>query len=108
MLFNFLKDAKTIVAIVISAVVYIIYLNLELGLLNKKVELLKSENALIINEKALCQSFLDKQNKAIDELKLDVLKKPNEPKEVEKIKKIYIKDKSCESELKAYKELFGQ
>ncbi|ELC8715459.1 hypothetical protein QYA34_001924, partial [Campylobacter coli] len=43
---------------------------------------------------------------AIDKLKLDL--KPKETlKEVLKVDKVFIKDKSCESELKAYKELFN-
>ncbi|EJI6117816.1 TPA: hypothetical protein SAJ70_001729, partial [Campylobacter jejuni] len=49
---------------------------------------------------------LAQQNKAIDKLKLDL--KPKETlKEVLKVDKVFIKDKSCQSELKAYKELFN-
>ncbi|EAK1453573.1 hypothetical protein CIR89_06335 [Campylobacter coli] len=49
---------------------------------------------------------LIEQNKAIDKSKLDL--KPKEVlKEVLKVDKVFIKDKSCESELKAYKELFN-
>ncbi|APA52998.1 hypothetical protein BLD35_07335 [Campylobacter coli] len=58
----------------------------------------------------LCGFFfkdkLAQQNKAIDKLKLDL--KPKETlKEVLKVDKVFIKDKSCQSELKAYKELFN-
>ncbi|EGQ2557087.1 hypothetical protein ACOIR4_000617 [Campylobacter jejuni] len=58
------------------------------------------------NEINVFKDKLAQQNKAIDKLKLDL--KPKETlKEVSKVDKVFIKDKSCQSELKAYKELFN-
>ncbi|HDZ4977181.1 TPA: hypothetical protein RTH14_001608 [Campylobacter jejuni] len=58
------------------------------------------------NEINIFKDKLAKQNEAIDKLKLDL--KPKETlKEVLKVDKVFIKDKSCQSELKAYKELFN-
>lgn len=58
------------------------------------------------NEINVFKDKLAQQNKAIDKLKLDL--KPKETlKEVLKVDKVFIKDKSCQSELKAYKELFN-
>ncbi|MBZ7981958.1 hypothetical protein AVBRAN12640_05350 [Campylobacter sp. RM12640] len=67
--------------------------------LSKENELLKTKlNAANIN--------LDFQNERIKALSVEI--KPTEIKEVERIKKIYVKDNTCEAELKAYKELFNE
>lgn len=76
-----------------------------------KALILENENlklkALHFNsELSVFKNKLTKQNEAIDKLKLDL--KPKEAlKEVLKVDKVFIKDKSCENELKAYKELFN-
>jgi len=44
------------------------------------------------------------QNEAIKAAAVEIDDTPS--KETERIKKIYVKDKSCEAELAAYKELF--
>lgn len=61
----------------------------------------------LIKEKTNFQKCEDKrqeQNKQIEEMRVEVTYK--EPVNLEKVKNIYIKDKTCGSELKAYKELF--
>ncbi|EAJ2284768.1 hypothetical protein CXE60_08510 [Campylobacter coli] len=69
-------------------------------------ENLKLKSLHFSNEINVFKDKLAQQNKAIDKLKLDL--KPKEVlKEVLKVDKVFIKDKSCESELKAYKELFN-
>lgn len=52
-----------------------------------------------------CDETLKKQNAAIKNMEL---KRPFEPPDTGKIEKIYVKDKTCESELKAYKRLFDE
>lgn len=56
------------------------------------------------NTKALEQS-LQKQNEALEALRVEVSKPP---KEIEVIKEIKLKDSSCEAELRGYKKLFKE
>lgn len=51
-----------------------------------------------------CDATISSLNQSIKEAMVKVNNAPL--KEIEQIKKIYVKDKSCEAELKAYKELF--
>lgn len=51
-----------------------------------------------------CSNKLQEQNEKIENMKVEVTYQ--EPLQVEKIKNIYIRDSTCEAELKAYKELF--
>lgn len=86
----------------------ILYFNIALknNALALENENLKLKALHFNNEINVFKDKLAQQNKAIDKLKLDL--KPKETlKEVLKVDKVFIKDKSCESELKAYKELFN-
>ncbi|WP_169753483.1 hypothetical protein [Campylobacter mucosalis] len=72
--------------------------------LTQKVDELTTDKATLKANLTHCDTALTSQNEAI---KAAAVKIDNTPfKEVEQIKKIYVKDKSCEAELKAYKELF--
>ncbi|TQR29164.1 hypothetical protein DMB92_08485 [Campylobacter sp. MIT 99-7217] len=69
-------------------------------------ESLKLKALHLNSELSVFESKIKEQNKAIDKLRLEL--KPKEVlKEVLKVDKVFVKDKSCESELKAYKELFS-
>lgn len=67
---------------------------------------LSKRNELLNKELHLANANLELQNQKIQELSVEV--KPVQVKEVERIRKIYIKDNTCESQLKAYKELFDE
>lgn len=67
---------------------------------------INKENELLKAKLDAANIKLKLQNQKIQELSVEI--KPAEIKEVERIKKIYIKDNTCESELKAYKELFNE
>ncbi|MBE2986650.1 hypothetical protein CCAL12920_08320 [Campylobacter sp. RM12920] len=72
--------------------------------LTKKADELTTHKATLKANLANCDAALASQSEAI---KASMVKVDNAPsKEAERIKKIYVKDKSCEAELKAYKELF--
>ena len=53
-----------------------------------------------------CDSKVHEQNQKIEDMKVEVTY--IEPKSIEKVKNVFIKDSTCESELKAYKELFNE
>ena len=72
-----------------------------------QISKLSDEKLILENKTALCNSYLEKQNIQIKALSLDMSKTLKKPKQVEKIQKVYIKDKSCKGELDAYKELFN-
>lgn len=105
-------------SLIILAVVWIAWLSLSLASTEAKNKLLREQNEELINylndalnDKATlkanlthCDATISSLNQSIKEA---MVKVDNAPlKEVEQIKKIYVKDKSCEAELKAYKELF--
>lgn len=69
----------------------------------KEIDELKSDISVVRNEKTLCEAYLKKQNEAIKKQKIE----PKEPKEIKAVQRIYIKDKTCQAELKAYKELMN-
>lgn len=71
-----------------------------------EISKLSDEITILQNKNTLCNAYLEKQNLAIRSLKLDINKTSKEPDQVEKIKKVYIEDKSCKGELDAYKKLF--
>lgn len=71
-----------------------------------EISKLSDEITVLQNKNTLCNAYLEKQNLAIRSLKLDINKTSKEPDQVEKIKKVYIEDKSCKGELDAYKKLF--
>lgn len=67
---------------------------------------LTKENEILKAKLDTANINLELQNERIKALSVEI--KPQEIKEVERIKKIYIKDNTCESQLKAYKELFNE
>ena len=72
----------------------------DLESVKEKNEKLTKDYATVKNNLNACNVSLSLQNEAIVEID------DTPSKEAERIKKIYVKDKSCESELAAYKELF--
>lgn len=99
------KNALNFVGIALS-IVYFIYLSLQISAKNSEIKTLKFELEKAKFELFECDKNLKIQNKAIKELQIKGT--PKEPLNLEKIKKIYIKDQSCVAELKAYKELFDE
>ncbi|MBE2984649.1 hypothetical protein CCAL9344_01285 [Campylobacter sp. RM9344] len=72
--------------------------------LTKKADELTTDKATLKANLTNCDATLALQNEAIKTAAVKIDNTP--PKEIERIKKIFVKDKSCEAELKAYKELF--
>ena len=72
--------------------------------LKEKNERLTKDYTTVKNNLSACDTALASQNEAIKAATVKIDDTPS--KEAERIKKIYVKDKSCESELAAYKELF--
>lgn len=70
----------------------------------EKNERLTKDYTTVKNNLSTCDTALASQNEAIKAAAVKIDDTPS--KEAERIKKIYVKDKSCESELAAYKELF--
>ena len=70
----------------------------------EKNERLTKDYTTVKNNLSTCDTALASQNEAIKAAAVKIDDTPS--KEVERIKKIYVKNKSCESELAAYKELF--
>ena len=70
----------------------------------EKNERLTGDYATAKNNLNACNVSLSLQNEAIKGAAVEIDDTPS--KEAERIKKIYVKDKSCEAELAAYKELF--
>ncbi|MCG3698875.1 hypothetical protein L5F42_03360 [Aliarcobacter butzleri] len=106
---NFIKelDLKAILFIVLGLIVVFTFLSK-----NSQITSLKEEKTSLqenlIKEKAnleTCEDKMQEQNNQIEKMKVEVTYK--EPEIIEKINNIYLKDKTCESELKAYKELFN-
>ena len=72
--------------------------------LKEKNERLTKDYTTVKNNLSACNTALASQNEAIKAATVKIDDTPS--KEAERIKKIYVKDESCESELAAYKELF--
>lgn len=72
--------------------------------LKEKNKKLTEDYATVKNNLNACNVSLSLQNEAIKAAAVEIDDTPS--KEAERIKKIYVKDKSCEAELAAYKELF--
>lgn len=70
----------------------------------EKNERLTKDYTTVKNNLSACDTALASQNEAIKAATVKIDDTPS--KEAERIKKIYVKDQSCESELAAYKELF--
>lgn len=106
--------------IILAAVWFVLlfFSGLSIAGLKAKNELLSQQNEELtsylndaLNDKATikanlahCDATISSQNQAIKANAVQVKGLPN--KESERIKKIYVKDKGCEAELRAYKELF--
>ena len=99
------KNALNFVGIALS-IIYFIYLSLQISAKNSEIKTLKFELEKAKFELFECDKSLKIQNKAIKEL--EIKGAPKEPLNLEKIKKIYIKDQSCVAELEAYKRLFDE
>lgn len=89
------------IAVFLSTLYFLCQINLK----NRQIDRLKIDLAMQKNENLLCNAFLEKQNKIVKYLEL---KTPFEPPDTDKIKKVFIKDKSCQGELRAYRELFDE
>ena len=76
----------------------------DLESVKEKNERLTKDYTTVKNNLSACDTALASQNEAIKAATVKIDDTPS--KEAERIKKIYVKDKSCESELAAYKELF--
>lgn len=72
--------------------------------LTQKANELTTDKATLKANLTSCDAALASQNETIKAASVKIDNTPS--KEVEQIKKIYVKDKGCEAELKAYKELF--
>ena len=70
----------------------------------EKNEQLLKDYITVKNNLSACDTALASQNEAIKAAAVEIDDTP--AKQTERIKKIYVKDKSCEAELAAYKELF--
>ncbi|WP_081755099.1 hypothetical protein [Campylobacter corcagiensis] len=98
------KNALNIVGVILS-IVYLVYLMLQISVKDSEIKELKFDLATARFELFRCDKSLELQNEAIK--RLEIKGELKEPKSVEKIKKIYVKDKSCQGELNAYKSLFN-
>ncbi|MGH1600943.1 hypothetical protein [Campylobacter majalis] len=72
--------------------------------LTKKADELTTDKATLKANLTHCDTALASQNEAIKEASVKTFNTPS--KDAERIKKVYVKDKGCEAELAAYKELF--
>lgn len=75
--------------------------------LSKKLEDSLKDSYIASLEKSICEDKLKKQNKLLEKIKKEVKIKPIKQKVKTKYKYIKVKDKTCEGELNAYKELFS-
>lgn len=101
---NLFSSTNLIIFVLLGVLVGLYFENYTLSLENDK---LKLEKLHFQSEILASKEEILKQNQAFEKVKLD-LKPQNEVlKEVLKVEKIFIKDKSCANELKAYKELFS-
>lgn len=106
---NFIKelDLKAILFIVLGLIVVFTFLSKNSQITSLKDEKTSLQTDLIKEKTNLktCEDKMQEQNKKIEDMRVEVTYK--EPEIIEKINNIYLKDKTCESELKAYKELFN-
>ena len=77
-----------------------------IGFLKNEIKELESEILALRVQNKECELNLIKQNSAILALKNEISNKNTNSEKIEEVKKIYVKDSSCEAELKAYKKLF--
>lgn len=98
--FGDFKNSLIVLLLILSGVLFT-----DLRFKNDKIQRL--ELSLTISKTQLfeCDEKLKNQNTAIKNMEL---KRPFEPPDTGKIEKIYVKDRTCEGELKAYKRLFDE
>ena len=107
---NFLKllDLKTVLIVALGLSLAFIHFSKEAEnktLKDEKIAILKKLDLANDNLKK-CEAKVNEQNQKIEDMKVEVTY--IEPKSIEKVKNVFIKDSTCESELKAYKELFNE
>lgn len=95
----------TFMAIGFIACIYYVYS--VISDLKSDLSIAKKELTIKAYENSICSANLDKQNKAIESLRVEI--KPNESvkEQVIKIKEIKVKDETCEELLFAYERLFN-
>ena len=107
---DFLKllDLKTVLIVVLGLSLAFVYFSKEAEIKTLKDEKIATFEKLVKAEQDLkkCDSKVDEQNQKIEDMKVEVTY--IEPKSIEKVKNVFIKDSTCESLLKAYKELFNE
>ena len=103
---NFIKNLNPLMVFGAVLVILACICGLWVGFLKNEIKELESEILNLKVQNKECELSLIKQNTAILALKNEISNKNANSEKIEAIKKIYIKDESCESELNAYKELF--
>ena len=98
--FGDFKNSLIVLLLILSGVLFT-----DLRFKNDKIQRLELSLTIAKTEFFECDETLKKQNAAIKNMEL---KRPFEPPDTGKIEKIYIKDQTCEGELKAYKRLFDE
>lgn len=91
---------KVLLAGLLVAILVLVY---AYQLKTQEYEVLESKVLLLEYENSNLHSSIDRQNRAIKALKTG---KVVEPKAIEVIKKIEVKDEKCEAKLRAYELLF--
>jgi cell division protein FtsB len=107
---NFLKllDLNVVFYSILGTALLITYLSKEAEIKTLKDEKITTLEKLVKSEQELkkCEAKVNEQNQKIEDMKVEVTY--IEPKSIEKVKNVFIKDSTCESELNAYKELFNE
>ena len=107
---DFLKffDLKTVLIVALGLSLVFVYFSKEAEIKTLKDEKITTLEKLVKSEQELkkCEAKVNEQNQKIEDMKVEVTY--IEPKSIEKVKNVFIKDSTCESELKAYKELFNE
>lgn len=100
---GFFSDFKNILIVLLLILSGVLFTDLRFK--NDKIQELNLSLAISKTQLFECDETLKKQNAAIKNMEL---KRPFEPPDTGKIEKIYVKDRTCEGELKAYKRLFDE
>ena len=103
---NFLKSLNPLMIFGAVMVVLASLCGLWIGFLKNDIKELESEILTLRVQNKECELNLVKQNAAILAMKNEISTKNENSGKIEAVKKIYVKDSSCEAELKAYKKLF--
>ena len=101
-------NLKTILLVVLGLVIAFVYFSKESEISTLKSEYIEQSKELLKakDEIKKLDDVLQRQNRAIEDMRVEVTY--IEPKSIEKVKNVFIKDSTCESELRAYKELFNE